>query len=215
MPWNERSERKGGNKLGCTCTFRKRFWVLNYVWMVLPRALLSRSPCPETRNECKGLLLQNRPNSRRWLVGFAAKTCSGSRESTVATSSYCSTTSLSILAVRVLGHLSVFLSTFPFYDWLVLGCKTLFQVLGLILALLFIFNLTAADSLTCGILARFGHCCSTRFCSFICTGRPLCFMIISLLLYSSLTNAHYNLFQYLVSLKCKEHIVKSDLVMVT
>lgn len=56
---------------------------------------------------------------------FAAKKCYGSLESIVATSS----TSLSILTLRVLGLRSAFLSTFPFYDWLVLTRPWLFNSL--------------------------------------------------------------------------------------
>jgi hypothetical protein len=86
------------------------------------KGLLSCVSCPQS---LAAFVLQNRAKFPRLLVGFAAKTCSGSPESIVATYSYCSTTSLSILAVRVLGHLSAFLSTFRFFDWFVLGCKTL------------------------------------------------------------------------------------------
>jgi hypothetical protein len=66
----------------------------------------------------------------------------------------CSSTSPSILALRVLGLHSTLLSTFPFYDWLVPTRLWLYNSvldLSFLNALTLTFTLSVADSLACGI----------------------------------------------------------------
>ena len=108
-----------------------------------------------------------------------------SLESILATLSYCSSTSPSFLAVRVLGRRSTLRSTFPFYDWLVLTCPWLYNSLrdlSFLKTLRLASMLSVTDSLTYGIPARLGLRWSRRPYFFICPCHKLTFRAYRLLL---------------------------------
>jgi hypothetical protein len=116
---------------------------------------------------------------------FAAKASSTSLKSIVASLTYCSSTSPSILALRVLGLRSALLSTFPFYDWLVLTRPRLYNPLldlSFLKALILTSTLVVADWTAYGILGlalagprgstasltyEYTECCRNFGCSYL------------------------------------------------
>lgn len=78
-------------------------------------------PCASWPQSLAALSLQNRPEFSPMIRQFSPPRRALVRSSLMATLSYCSSTSLSILAVRVLGLHFALLFTFLFYYWLVFG----------------------------------------------------------------------------------------------